>query len=97
MTRRARPWRHVGADGATGTWAVLNHEGLPDLLADLLEHRSGDDVAGDAGWDRHHHRDAAGRPILGRRLVKGSERECRSKDNRSSNFHNDFIQKANGD
>jgi len=75
---------HVGADRTTGPRPILDHEGLPDLLTNLLEHRAGDDVAGDAGRDRHYHGDAAGRPILGRCLAKGGERDDRPQDNLSS-------------
>ena len=88
---------HVGADRTTGPRPILDHEGLPDLLANLLEHSAGDDVAGDAGRDRHHHGDAAGRPILGRCVAKGGERDSRPKDNLSSNFHCDVLHNANGD
>ncbi len=45
---------------------VLDHEGLSELLADLLEHHARDDVAGDAGRDRHDHGDIARRPFLRR-------------------------------
>jgi len=78
---------HVGADRTTGPGPILDHEGLPDLPADLLEHHAGDDVAGDAGGDRYHHGHIAGRPVLGRRTTKGGERHSGPKDNLSSNFH----------
>ena len=44
---------------------VLDHEGLSNLLSDLLEHHASDDVAGDASGNRHNDRDGARRPILG--------------------------------
>src|SRR5262249_27883734 len=88
---------HIGADCTTGPRSILDHEGLPDLLTNLLEHHSGDDVAGDAGRDRYHHSDAAGRPILRRWLAKGGERHSCPKDKLLSNFHYDSLESANGD
>src|SRR5262249_51223693 len=77
----------IGADRTTGPRPVLDHEGLPDLPADLLEHHARDDVAGDAGGDRENHGHVAGRPVLGRGMTKDGERYRGPKDNLSSNSH----------
>ena len=56
----------AGADRLRCARAVLDHDGLADLLGDLLEHQPRDDVDGAAGRERHDHADRLPRrPFLG--------------------------------
>ena len=66
-----RDLRH--AERGAGAAAVLDHEGLADLLADLLEHGAGGDVGCAAGGERHDDLDR----LLGRPLLRPPRRTVR--------------------
>jgi hypothetical protein len=64
-----------GADRAAGAGAVLDHEGLADLLRHLIEHDARDGVGGVAGAHRADRHDHAVWPILLRLRGSGERHE----------------------
>jgi hypothetical protein len=59
------------AERAAGAGPVLEHEGLADLLADLVEHRTADGVERTSRRKRDHELDRlAGGPGLGQRALR---------------------------
>jgi hypothetical protein len=67
VRRRARHRSH--ADGGAATWTVFNHDGLAELLRQLIEHDAADDVVGVAGGERNDRGDGPARPRLRQRLM----------------------------
>ena len=66
VTVGIRPGHRGGPDRSTSAGAVFDHDGLPELLRELLEHNSRDNVGGAACRERHNRSHRLCRPGLGR-------------------------------
>jgi hypothetical protein len=53
-----------GRERAASAAAIVDDEGLADLLRHLIEHRVADEIDGAAGGDRHRDADRLARPSL---------------------------------
>jgi hypothetical protein len=60
------------ADNAAAAGPVLDHESLPDLLADLVEYEPRHDVVGAARGERADNQHRTGWPVLGSRVLRQS-------------------------
>jgi len=77
-------FHHVGADRAAGARPVFHHDGLAELLSDLLHHDTRDDVARAARAERHDRRDGLVRPILRASNMRKCDRERREQKGKSA-------------
>jgi hypothetical protein len=64
MTIGCRLSDHIAADGSAGARSVFDHERLSELLSDLLEDHTRNNIARDTGRDWYDNGDVARRPIL---------------------------------
>ena len=58
------------ADNAAAAGPILDHESLPDLLADLIEHEPRHDVVGAAGGERADDQHGTGWPVSDSRILR---------------------------
>jgi hypothetical protein len=71
-----RPRRKLGADDATGTAAVVGHDLLPELVAQMAGHDASNQIVPPARWKRHDQADRPGRIGVGRARRIRRRQQC---------------------
>jgi hypothetical protein len=81
------------ADNAAAARPVLDDKGLPDLLADLIEHEPRDDIIGAAGGERAYGQNRPYRPVwrAKRRLAADHRQKAGGHKENQSQIHSKAL------